>query len=146
MINKVTLIGRLGSDPEVRRLEGGSVVARFSLATSDAYKDKDGNFQETTEWHNIVIWRELAERAEKMLKKGTLVYLEGKISYRKYTDKDNVEKSVTDITANVFRTLEKREQSENANEAKERNTSTTTAQTQENPFENPNNGGNDLPF
>lgn len=147
MINKVTLIGRLGSDPEVRRLEGGSVVARFSLATSDSYKDKDGNFQETTEWHNIVIWRELAERAEKMLKKGALVFLEGKISYRKYTDKDNVERNITDITASVFRTLEKREQSEGASEAKDRNANTTTAQTQENkPFLDFSNEGNDLPF
>ena len=109
MINKVTLIGRLGNDPEVRRLEGGAVVSRFSLATSESYKDKDGNFQESTEWHNIVAWRDLAERAEKSLKKGTLLYVEGKVTYRKYTDKDNVERYVTDIVASTFRILEKRE-------------------------------------
>jgi single-strand DNA-binding protein len=109
MINKVTLIGRLGNDPEVRRLEGGSVVSRFSLATSESYKDKDGNYQENTEWHNVIAWRDLAERAEKMLKKGTLVYVEGKITYRKYTGTDNIERSVTDIIANNFRILEKRE-------------------------------------
>ena len=85
MINKVTLIGRLGNDPEIRHLEGGVAVARISLATNDFYRDKDGNPQETTEWHNVVMWRDLAERAEKQLKKGGLMYVEGKISYRKYT-------------------------------------------------------------
>jgi single-strand DNA-binding protein len=116
MINKVTLIGRLGADPEVRRLEGGAVVSRFSLATSESYKDKDGNFQETTEWHNVVAWRELAERAERSLKKGMLVYVEGKISYRKYTDQNNQDRYVTDIVAFNMRQLEKREGGGNPNE------------------------------
>lgn len=147
MINKVTLIGRLGSDPEVKRLEGGSVVARFSLATSDSYKDKSGEWQETTEWHNIVMWRDAAERAEKILKKGLLVFVEGKIQYRKYTDKDNVERFVTDIIASGFRTLEKLEKKDG-----EQNTPTiTTTKTQPaDPFPisggiNPNDP-NDLPF
>lgn len=109
MINKVTLIGHLGADPEVRHLENGVMVARFSVATNERYKDKDGNFQETTEWHNVVVWRELAERAEKTLKKGMMVYVEGKISYRKYTGQDGQERNVTDIVANTFRLLEKRE-------------------------------------
>lgn len=109
MINKVTLIGNLGSDPEIRHLEGGTMVARFSLATNEVYKDKDGNFQQNTEWHNVVCWRELAERAEKMLKKGTFVYVEGKISYRKYTGQDGQERHVTDIIANTFRLLERKE-------------------------------------
>jgi single-strand DNA-binding protein len=108
MINKVTLIGNLGGDPEVRTLENGTAVGRFSLATNENYKDKEGNWQSQTEWHNIVVWRELADRS-KMLKKGSMVYVEGKISYRKYTDKDGVEKSLTDIVANNFRLLEKRE-------------------------------------
>lgn len=109
MINKVTLIGRLGNDPEIRHLEGGVAVARISLATNDYYRDKDGNPQETTEWHNVVMWRDLAERAEKQLKKGGLIFVEGKISYRKYTGQDNVERYVTDIIANTFRSLERRE-------------------------------------
>lgn len=109
MINKVTLIGRLGNDPEVRRLEGGTAVSRFSLATSESYKDKEGNFQENTEWHNVIAWRDLAERAEKSLKKGTLIYVEGKITYRKYTGQDNIERYVTDIVANSFRILERKE-------------------------------------
>ncbi len=109
MINKVTLIGNLGADPEVRHLESGVQVARFSVATNESYKDKDGNFQQITEWHNVVCWRELAERAEKMLKKGMLVYVEGKISYRKYTTQEGQDRYVTDIVANTFRLLERRE-------------------------------------
>lgn len=109
MINKVTLIGNLGADPEVRHLDSGVQVARFSVATNETYKDKDGNFQQLTEWHNVVAWRELAERAEKMLKKGMLVYIEGKISYRKYTTQEGQDRYVTDIVANTFRLLERRE-------------------------------------
>jgi single-strand DNA-binding protein len=109
MINKVTLIGHLGGDPEVRTLESGTKAGRFSLATNESYKDKEDNWQTLTEWHNVVVWRDAAERAERQLKKGMLVYVEGKISYRKYTDKDGVERNATDIVANVFRILEKRE-------------------------------------
>ena len=109
MINKVTLIGNLGADPEVRHLDSGVQVARFSVATNESYKDKDGNFQTVTEWHNVVAWRELAERAEKMLKKGMLVYVDGKISYRKYTTQEGQDRYVTDIVANTFRLLERRE-------------------------------------
>ncbi|MCU0347249.1 MAG: single-stranded DNA-binding protein [Saprospiraceae bacterium] len=109
MLNRVTLIGRLGKDPEVRRLESGAAVAKFSLATSETYKDKEGNKQETTEWHNIIVWRTQAEIAEKYLKKGMLVYLEGKLTYREYTDKDNQKKYFTEIVASDFRMLERRE-------------------------------------
>jgi single-strand DNA-binding protein len=109
MINKVTLIGNLGNDPEIRRLENGTMVGRFSLATNESYKDKDGNFQTTTEWHNVIVWRDLAEKAEKSLKKGTMCYVEGKIKYRKYTGTDGVERNVTDIEALTYRLLERRE-------------------------------------
>ncbi|MCB0529751.1 MAG: single-stranded DNA-binding protein [Saprospiraceae bacterium] len=109
MINKVTLIGNLGGDPEIRHLENGVAVGRFSVATNENYKDKDGNWQTLTEWHNVVVWRDQAERAEKYLKKGMMVYVEGKISYRKYTGQDGAERNVTDIVANSYRILEKRE-------------------------------------
>ena len=109
MLNRVTLIGRLGKDPEVRKLESGATVAKFTLATSESYKDKDGNKQETTEWHNIVMWRTQAEIAEKYLKKGMLIYLEGKITYREYTDKDNAKKYFTEIVCSNFQMLERRE-------------------------------------
>jgi single-strand DNA-binding protein len=109
MINKVTLIGHVGQDPEVRRLENGTPVGRFSLATSESYKDAAGELQTQTEWHNIVIWRQQAELAERLLKKGALVYVEGKISYRKFTDKNGVERTSTDITASTFRLMGKKE-------------------------------------
>jgi single-strand DNA-binding protein len=109
MLNRVTLIGRLGKDPEVRRLESGAAVAKFSLATSESYKDKDGNKVDTTEWHNVVIWRAQAEIAEKYLKKGMLIYIEGKLTYREYTDKDNQKKYFTEIVASDFRMLERKE-------------------------------------
>lgn len=111
MINKITLIGNLGRDPEVRRLESGAVVAKFSVATNESYKDKSGEWQQHTEWHEVVTWYELAERAEKQLKKGMLVYVEGKVTYRKYTDQNGVERKLTEIVANTLRNLEKRESS-----------------------------------
>ena len=110
MINKVTLIGNLGGEPETKRLENGTMVARVGLATNENYKDKDGNWQKITEWHSVVLWRELAERAEKSLQKGMLVYVEGKISYRKSKDKDGVDRYYTDIVASSFRALEKTEE------------------------------------
>jgi single-strand DNA-binding protein len=109
MVNRVTLIGNLGKDPEVRRLESGAVVAQFSLATNENYKDKDGNWQTQTEWHNIVVWRAGAEQAERNFKKGSTVYIEGKLAHRKYTDANNVEKYITEIVASYMRGLDKRE-------------------------------------
>lgn len=106
MVNKVTLLGRLGADPEVRRLENGAVVAKMGIATTEWYRDKTSNeIQETTEWHNVIMWRYLAERAEKQLKKGSLIYLEGKLTHRKYDDKDGNTKYITEVVAAVFRNL-----------------------------------------
>lgn len=96
MVNKVILLGNLGKDPVVRRLENGTPVATFSLATSETYKDKEGNKQTKTEWHNIVIWRGLAEVAEKFLKKGDKVYIEGKLTSRSY-EQEGVTKYLTEI-------------------------------------------------
>lgn len=108
MINQVTLIGRIGAEPEIRTLENGTKVGRFSIATSESYKDKEGNWQQTTEWHNVVVWRDVAERCQGF-PKGALIFVQGKISYRKYTDKDGAEKTVTDIVASTVRKLEKTE-------------------------------------
>ncbi len=108
MINKVTLIGYAGMDAETRTLETRSTVGRFSLATSESYKDKDGNWQSKTEWHNVVLWGDLADRAASQVKKGSLVFVEGKIQTRKYNDKDGVERTAVDIVAGTFRLLEKR--------------------------------------
>ena len=110
MVNKIILIGFAGGDPDVRTLENGTRVGRFSLATSESYKDKSDNWQTQTEWHNIVVWREMAERAEKNLKKGMQVFVEGKVSYRKFADKQTgEERTVTDIVASAFRILERKE-------------------------------------
>ncbi|TXK37255.1 single-stranded DNA-binding protein [Pontibacter qinzhouensis] len=98
-VNKVILIGNLGKDPEVRHLEGGVAVARFPIATSESFKDKTGAKQERTEWHNIVLWRGLAEVAEKYLRKGQSVFIEGRIRSNNYQDKDGIQRYSTEIVA-----------------------------------------------
>ncbi len=107
-INKVILVGNLGKDPEVRHLEGGAIVANFSIATTEVYKDKSGNRKEQTEWHNIVVWKGLAETAEKYLKKGMTIYLEGKIRSRSY-EKDGVKHYISEILCDTFTMLGKKE-------------------------------------
>lgn len=98
-VNKAILVGRLGKDPEVRHLESGVAVASFSIATSETYKDRTtGERREQTEWHNIVLWRGLADVAEKYLRKGSLVYIEGKLRTRSW-EKDNVTRYTTEIVA-----------------------------------------------
>ncbi|MEJ8803548.1 single-stranded DNA-binding protein [Pontibacter sp. H249] len=104
-VNKVILIGNLGKDPEVRHLEGGVAVARFPLATSESYKDKNGQRQEKTEWHNIVLWRGLAEIAEKYLRKGQSVFIEGKIRTSQYQDKEGNQRYSTEIVADSMTML-----------------------------------------
>lgn len=96
-VNKVILVGNLGKDPEVRHLENGAAVANFSIATSESYKDKNGNRQEQTEWHNIVLWRGLAQIAEKYLRKGSQVYIEGKLKTRSWQDKDGNTRYTTEV-------------------------------------------------
>lgn len=96
-VNKVILVGRLGKEPEVRHLESGVSVASFSIATSEAYKDRNtGERREQTEWHNIVLWRGLADVAEKYLKKGDMIYVEGKLRTRSW-EKDGVTRYTTEI-------------------------------------------------
>ncbi len=99
-VNKVILIGNLGKDPELRYAPSGSAVASFSLATSEQWKDQEGNPQERTSWHNIVIWGKLAEIAAEYLKKGRKVYLEGRLQYRDYEDKSGNKRYVTEVVVN----------------------------------------------
>jgi len=96
-VNKVILIGNLGKDPEITRLESGVKKAVFSLATTEVYRNKEGEKVNHTEWHNIVLWRGLAEVAENYLKKGNTVFIEGRIRKREYEDKDGVKRYITDI-------------------------------------------------
>lgn len=105
MLNKVILIGRLGRDPEVRYMPNGEAVCNFSVATSEAWNDRNGQRQERTEWHNITMYRRLAEIAGQYLKKGSQVYLEGKIQSRKYHGKDGVERTAYDIIVNEMKML-----------------------------------------
>lgn len=97
-VNKITLVGNLGKDPIIKKFDTGSIVAQFTLATNEKYKDKTGNPITKTEWHNIVVWGGQAEVAERFLKKGSQVYLEGKVETREYIDlKDNITKRITEI-------------------------------------------------
>ncbi|MFB2119270.1 single-stranded DNA-binding protein [Parapedobacter sp. 2B3] len=106
-INKVILVGHLGKDPEIRHLEGNVTVASFPLATSEMY-NKDGRRVEQTEWHNIVMWRGLAEVAAKYLFKGKLVYIEGKLRTRTYEDKEGIRRYTTEVVADNFTLLGRR--------------------------------------
>lgn len=108
-LNKVILVGNLGKDPEVRHLEGGVAVANFSLATSESFKDKSGQRVEQTEWHNIVVWRALAEAAEKYLKKGMTIYLEGKLRTRSWDDKEGHKRYITEIVGDTFTILSRKD-------------------------------------
>lgn len=107
-VNKVILLGNLGKDPEVRYLDNGVAVANFSLATSENYKNKQGERVSQTEWHNVVFWRGLAEVAEKYLKKGDSIYLEGKIRTRKWEDKEGNTRYSTEVLADNMTMLGKK--------------------------------------
>jgi single-strand DNA-binding protein len=109
-LNKVMLIGRLGRDPEIRYTKGGSAVANIRMATTDFWKDKQGNRQERTEWHTVVAWGRLADLAQNYLKKGRLVYVEGRLQTRDWTDNQNVKRYATEIVANNIQFLERREE------------------------------------
>jgi single-strand DNA-binding protein len=112
-VNKVILIGNLGKDPEITNIGNDVKKAAFSLATSESYKNKDGNKVEQTEWHNIVIWRGLADVAERYLHKGSKIYLEGKLKYRSYDDKDGNKKYITEIVGDTFTMLDGKPQDGN---------------------------------
>lgn len=115
MINKVILIGNLGNDPEVRHLESGTAVAKMSVATNESYRDKAGEWQTQTEWHDVIMWRQMAERAQQQLKKGSQVYVEGKLTHRSWEDKDGNKRRTTEVVANSFRIMGRRENSGDSN-------------------------------
>lgn len=147
MVNKVVLIGNLGRDPEIRHLDSGAAVARFSIATNETYKDKNGEYQTITEWHDIIMWRGLAEAAEKVLTKGRLVYIEGKLTHRKYQDSNGVDKYITEVVANNFQVLDKRDNNisapaNNFPTEEPRNTNSSSSA----PSDNPLADDDDLPF
>jgi single-strand DNA-binding protein len=105
MVNKVLLIGNLGQDPELRNTPGGQSVATLRLATADRYKDKDGNWQDRTEWHTVVVWGRTAENVAKFCKKGKQIYVEGRLTTRKWQDKEGKDRYSTEIVADTVQFL-----------------------------------------
>lgn len=146
-VNKVILIGNLGKDPEIRFLESGVAIANFSLATSETYTDRtSGERRNQTEWHNIVLWRGLAEVAEKYLKKGQKVYIEGKLRTRSWNDKEGNTRYTTEIVADNMTMLTPRNE-----EMSHQNQKPAYPPTQETPVNTPMNqefmeDDDDLPF
>jgi single-strand DNA-binding protein len=108
-VNKVILVGNVGKDPETRYLDENTPVCKFSLATSEVYRNKDGEKIEQTEWHNIVLWRGLAKVAEQYVKKGSQLYIEGRIKSRSYDDKDGIKKYITEIVGDNMQMLGRRQ-------------------------------------
>lgn len=133
-VNKATLIGNLGKDVELRYTSSGAAVATFSLATSESWKDSDGNQKEQTQWHQVVAWKKLAEICSEYLKKGSKIYMEGRIQYRTYDDKNGVKRYVTEIVMDQLVMLDSRQEAAQA--------------TQEPDAPSPASGGktDDLPF
>ncbi len=119
-MNKVILIGNLGKDPQARDLEGGNLVVSFPLATTEYFKDRNGNREEKTEWHNIVLWRALADYAVKNLRKGSTVMIEGKLRTRSWEDKEKVKHYTTEIVGDHILNLsgQRREENNRPTEAK----------------------------
>ncbi|HEX9842089.1 MAG TPA: single-stranded DNA-binding protein [bacterium] len=113
-LNKVLLIGRVGKDPEVRYTKSGQAVADLSMATNDYWKDKAGQRQERTEWHRIVLWGQLADFAQNYIKKGRLVFVEGRLQTRDWTDNQNVKRYTTEIVATTLRPLDRGDGAEGA--------------------------------
>ena len=151
MINKVILVGNLGKDPEVKHFEGSGAVAKFSVATNENYRDKkSGEWQTQTEWHNVVVWNAAAERAERILKKGMQVYIEGKLTHRKYQDQNGNDKYITEVVGRTLRILGKKEEGSGSGYTQTPTNATakepaTTATTNNAPADNSEAGG-DLPF
>ena len=138
-VNKVILLGNLGKDPEVRYLDNGVAVANLSIATTENYKNKEGDRVSQTEWHDVVLWRGLAEIAEKYLKKGSSVYIEGRIRNRKWEDKEGNTRYNHEILADNMTMLGGRSNDLNQNISSNQNTSNSIDSTEK-------EAENDLPF
>ncbi|WP_374166274.1 single-stranded DNA-binding protein [Arcticibacter sp. MXS-1] len=142
-VNKVILVGHLGKDPEVRQLEGGVTVVNFPLATTENYS-RDGRKIEQTEWHNVVMWRGLADIAARYLQKGKLVYIEGKLRTRSYEDKEGHKRYVTEVVADNFNMLGRKSDNEPA--AQPQPAADTAPRVEETVGNFNQQGDDDLPF
>ena len=125
-VNKVILIGNLGKDPDIRYMPGGDAVANITLATSETWKDKTGAKQEKTEWHRVTFYRKLAEIVGEYLKKGSSVYVEGRLETRKWTDKTGTDRYTTEIIANEMRMLGSKSGGSSSSEGENKNNETSS--------------------
>ena len=119
MYNRIVIIGNVGQDPTTKTLEGGAKVTTFTLATSETWKDKQGNKKEEVHWHNVQLWRGLAEVAEKYVKKGSKLFIEGKVTYRSYEDKEGNTKYITEIVGKEMKMLGGKQQEQGSKPVKE---------------------------
>lgn len=119
MYNKITIIGNVGKDPETRTLENGTKVTSLTIATSETWKDKQGNKKEEVQWHNVQLWRGLAEVAEKYVRKGSKLLIEGKVTYRSYEDKEGNTKYITEIVGKEMKMLGGKQQEQGSKPVKE---------------------------
>jgi len=166
-VNKVILVGNVGKDPETRYLDESTAITKFPMATSETYKNRAGERVSTTEWHNIVLWRGLAQVAEKYVKKGTQIYIEGRIKTRSYDDAEGNKKYITEIVGDQMQLLGRRpddgesgqNQAQGQYQAPAQNQAPAQSQpgaqnqspaqeksTADDPFDGGDNGPDDLPF
>jgi len=145
-VNKVILVGNVGKDPEVRHLDSGVAVANFPLATSESYTAKNGDRVTTTEWHNIVLWRGLADVAEKYVTKGKQLYIEGRIRTRSYDDKDGNKKYITEIYGDVMQMLGSRDSGQAGDQQDNTSSSSESVSATKEPDVDVPEGDDDLPF
>ncbi|MEM8893593.1 MAG: single-stranded DNA-binding protein [Bacteroidota bacterium] len=145
-VNKVILVGNLGKDPEVRHLDSGRAVANFSLATSEVYKNREGERVTNTEWHNVVLWTPLAEVAERFLKKGGQVYIEGKLTNRSYDDKDGNKRYITEVVGREMTLLGRAGDSPQSNDGTSAQAASSPSSAPAAPVETNETDIDDLPF
>ena|SRR5690606_6812060 len=150
-VNRVMLIGNLGKDPDLQYLEGNIAVAKFPLATTETFKDKNGNLVSQTEWHTVVLWRGLAELAQKYLHKGSLVFIEGRLRTRNWEDKDKNRRFSTEIVGDNLVMLDKRKDSnpndDNSSPSDSSHSSSDDSYSSQNMnYDSGNIGKDDLPF
>jgi single-strand DNA-binding protein len=150
-VNKVILVGNVGKDPETRYLDENTPVCKFPLATSEVYKNRDGEKIEQTEWHNIVLWRGLAKVAEQYVKKGAQLFIEGRIRSRSYDDKDGIKRYITEIVGDNMQMLGRRQendqqQSRPQSPGNQQPQSSSSAGGADPDIDGPGNEPDDLPF
>ncbi len=146
-VNRVMLIGNLGKDPDLQYLEGNIAVAKFPLATTETFKDKNGNLVSQTEWHTVVLWRGLAELAQKYLHKGSLVFIEGRLRTRTWEDKDKNRRFSTEIVGDNLVMLDKRKENGDYQQGNDNHQDVSSFSTPDISYDSGNTGSkDDLPF